>query len=152
MIIPKPSYDELSNPTVPHLKQRVDYLINSNQVKLSTIEVNSDEYELYIKLTNSPDEGHKIIGRGEAASIILAKKNNGIVASNNIKDIQQYIQEFNLKHITTGDILYEALSKGYITEVQGNLIWASMIAKRRKLGASTFSEFIKNRNSVKAIE
>jgi predicted nucleic acid-binding protein len=152
VIIPKPSYDELSNPTVPHLKQRVDYLINSNQVKLSTIEVNSDEYELYIKLTNSPDEGHKIIGRGEAASIILAKKNNGIVASNNIKDIQQYIQEFNLKHITTGDILYEALSKGYITEVQGNLIWASMIAKRRKLGASTFSEFIKNRNSVKAIE
>ncbi|HEX2952382.1 MAG TPA: hypothetical protein VHR47_00175, partial [Bacillota bacterium] len=63
--------------------------------------------------------------------------------SNNLKDISSYISEFELKHITTGDILIQALEKGYITEDDGNTIWALMLAKRRKLGASSFSEYIK---------
>lgn len=105
-----------------------------------------DAYTLYQKLTTSPDEEHKIIGPGEAASIALAKTNNGIVASNNLKDISSYITEFKLKHITTGDILIEALEKGFISEDDGNTIWASMLAKRRKLGASSFSEYIKFKN------
>jgi hypothetical protein len=43
----------------------------------------SETYTLYQKLTTSPDEGHKVIGPGEATSIALAKANNGVVASNN---------------------------------------------------------------------
>lgn len=142
VVIPKPAYDELSYPTTPHLKQRIDYLIDNNQASLATINVDSDTYALYQKLTISPDEGHKIIGPGEAASIALAKTNNGIVASNNLKDISSYISEFGLKHITTGDILIEALEKGCITEADGNTIWASMLVKRRKIGAASFSEYI----------
>lgn len=142
IVIPKPTYDELSYPTTPHLKKRIDHLIENNQATLESINVDSDAYALYQKLTTSPDEGHKIIGPGEAASIVLAKANNGIVASNNLKDISSYISEFELKHITTGDILIEALAKGYITEADGNAIWASMLAKRRKLGAASFSEYI----------
>lgn len=57
-----------------------------------------------------------------------------------------YIIEFELKHITTGDILIEALEKGYITEDDGNIIWASMLSKRRKIGASSFSEYKKLKN------
>jgi hypothetical protein len=143
LVIPKPAYDELSYPTTPHLKQRIDCLIIKKQASLATIDVGSDTYALYQKLTTSPDEGNKIIGPGEAASIALAKINNGIVASNNLKDISSYISEFKLKHITTGDILIKALENGFITEDAGNLIWASMIAKRRKLGALSFSEYIK---------
>ncbi|WP_104370669.1 hypothetical protein [Desulfocucumis palustris] len=142
VVIPKPVYDELSYPTTPHLKQRIDCLINNKQASLATINVGSDAYALYQKLTTSPDEGHKIIGPGEAASIVLAKTNNGIVASNNLKDISSYISEFELKHITTGDILIEALEKGFITEDDGNIIWASMLAKRRKLGVLSFPEYI----------
>lgn len=145
-MVPKPAYDELSYPTTPHLKQRIDYLISNKQVSLATIDIDSDAYVLYQKLTTSPDNGHKVIGPGEAASISLAKTNNGIVASNNLKDISSYINEFELKHITTGDILIEALAKGYITEYGGNTMWASMLAKRRKLGATSFSEYIKIRN------
>ncbi|CCQ93181.1 hypothetical protein CULT_1240025 [[Clostridium] ultunense Esp] len=44
----------------------------------------------------------------------MTKTNNGIVASNNLKDISSYISEFELKHITTGDILIEVLEKEYI--------------------------------------
>ena len=45
--------------------------------------------------------------------------------------------------MTTGDILVEAYNKGYITEAQGNTLWASMLSKRRKLGEKTFSDYIK---------
>lgn len=143
VVIPKPAYDELPHPTTPHLKQKIDYLINNNQASLATIDVGSETYTLYQKLTTYPDEGQKVTGPGEAAFIALAKTNNGIVASNNLKDISSYISEFRLRHITTGDILIEALKKGYITEDDGNAIWKSMLEKRRKLGATSFSEYIK---------
>lgn len=146
VVIPKPVYDELSYPTTPHLKQRIDFLIESNQISLVTINIDNDTYALYQKLTNHPDDGYKVIGPGEAAAIALAKTHNGIVASNNLKDISLYIDKYGLKHITTGDILIEALNKGYITEENGNNIWANMLAKRRKLGASSFSEYIKSKN------
>ncbi|MDD3350321.1 MAG: hypothetical protein PHC40_05710 [Eubacteriales bacterium] len=82
---------------------------------LQNINVDSDIYALYQKLTTTPDEGHKIIGPGEAASIALAKSVGGVVASNNLKDISSYIDEYELKHITTGDILIEAMEKESIT-------------------------------------
>ena len=142
IIIPKTVYDELSYPTTPQLKQRIDQLLKNGDASLFTIEVGTDEFILYQKLTSSPEGGHKIIGPGEAASISLAWVHDGIVASNNLKDIALYIDELKLKHITTGDILIEALEKGFITETEGNNIWASMIAKRRKLGAGSFTEYL----------
>lgn len=96
-------------------------------------------------MIEAPDSGHKIIGNGEAASIALAKQYNGIVAINNLKDIQIYIDEFNLQHKTTGDILVEAYNLKLITEEEGNYIWEQIINKRRKLGANTFSEYLKNK-------
>jgi len=146
IVIPKPAYDELAYPTTPQLKQRIDTLISSSQAVLQNINVDSDTYVLYQKLTTTPDEGHKIIGPGEAASIALAKTVGGVVASNNLRDISSYIDEYELKHITTGDILIEAMEKGLITEDDGNTIWTAMLAKRRKLGASSFSEYIKLKN------
>ncbi|MCR5478953.1 MAG: hypothetical protein K6F27_03720 [Ruminococcus sp.] len=146
IIIPKQTYNELAYPTTPHLKQRVDALINSGAAQIVDMSVDSKEYELFIKMTTNPDDGYKIIGDGEAASIALAKENNGILASNNFKDISYYVQKYSLAHVTTGDILVEALNKGIITEQQGNQIWFDMLSKRRKLGASSFSEYIRNHN------
>ena len=53
-------------------------------------------------------KGEKIIGKGEAAAIALAKTYNGIIASNNLKDISKYIEKYNLEHVATGDILVAA--------------------------------------------
>jgi hypothetical protein len=44
--------------------------------------------------------------------------------------------------VTTGDILVDAYQRGLITEAEGNAIWARMIAKRRKLGAASFSDYL----------
>lgn len=72
----------------------------------------------------------------------MAKERKGIIASNNLKDISTYIEEFGLIHYTTGDIMLMALNKGFINEEQGNIIWANMLSKRRKLGYLTFSDCI----------
>jgi predicted nucleic acid-binding protein len=143
IIIPKQSYKELSYPTTPHLKQRVDALIASGDAQLYDMDINSEEYKLYIQMTTNPEDGYKTIGDGEAASIALAKEQNGILASNNLRDVSHYISKYKLSHVTTGDILVEAMKKGLINEAQGNAIWASMLAKWRKLGAATFSDYLK---------
>ena len=117
-------------------------MIQAGDATIETITVGTDAYELYRKLTSHPDPGKKIIGRGEAASISLAKEKQGILASNNLRDISAYVAEYGLTHLTTGDILKMALDAGYIDESQGNTIWANMIARKRKLGYASFSDYL----------
>lgn len=146
-IIPRPVYTEICKPTIPHLKARIDTLLNQNLVTIQEISIDSEEYEIYYQLTEAPKENHKIIGNGEAASISLAKKYGGIVASNNLSDIQDYISEYHLQHTTTADILVDAYNQNIITESQGNTIWANMLAKRRRLGAPTFTDYLKSKQT-----
>ena len=145
IILPEQVYSELSHPRIPHLKRKTDKLKENGDIIIEGIEVDTEEYELYYKLTRNPDKGFKVIGKGEAAAITLAKSRGGILASNNMKDIVEYVDEYGLEHITTADILREALEKGYITEDVGNDIWSNMISKIRKLPNASFSEFLNNK-------
>lgn len=142
IIIPQQTYTELSYPYAPHLKQRIDVLIDMGDAKIMDILTESNDYDLYLQMTNNPQNGYKVIGQGEAASLILAKTNNGIIASNNLRDIGQYIKDWNLKYTTTADILVESFQKGIITEKDGNVIWTDMLAKKRKIGANSFTEYL----------
>lgn len=142
IVIPKPVYIEFCRPSISHLKARIDTMFAKGEVIIQDIVVGTDEFNTYYQLTESPTDGLKTIGKGEAASIALAKEKRGIVASNNLRDIDVYIKEFELEHTTTSDILVDAYQQGLITEVEGNSIWAAMVAKRRRLGANSFSEYI----------
>lgn len=142
IVIPGPVFTELSNPCIPHIKSRTDILLNKAAASVYQIETDQEEYQLYRELIRGTKDG-KAIGKGEAAGIALAKTYNGILASNNWKDIAPYIDKYNLKHIDTGHILLEGLEKGLITESEGNLAWQKMLNKNRKLPESTFSEYLK---------
>lgn len=142
IILPRETYDEISHPHIFHLKNKVDILVADKKIEIVDMDVDSEEFRIYQKLTEAPEPNHKIIGSGEAASIALSKVYNGILASNNLKDIRQYLGEMHLKHTTTGDILKKALINKIITENDGNLIWKAMLAKRRKLGTESFSEYL----------
>ena len=143
IVLPEPVYQELCNPAVPHIKHRADMMIHSRDVSVKAIELGTEAYTLYSELTRN-EKGRKSIGRGEAGGIALAKTYNGILASNNYKDIAIYIEKYNLKHIDTGRILTEALEKGLITEEDGNVIWQKMLDKRRKLPAGSFTEYLES--------
>lgn len=141
MVLPEPVYQELSNPCITHLKQQADQLVKVNDMSIKTIDLGAEEYKIYNALINGAD-GRIIIGKGEASGIALAKTYNGILASNNYKDIKTYIDEYNLRHIDTGHILKEALDKGLITELDGNNIWSQMLSKRRMLPARSFTDYL----------
>lgn len=141
IVLPEPVYQELANPSIPHIKQRADNMIRTKDISVKTIELDTEEYKLYMQLVRG-EKGQKRIGRGEAGGIALAKTYHGILASNNYKDIAPYIEKYNLRHIDTGQILTEALERGLITEEEGNNIWNKMLAKKRKLPANTFSEYL----------
>jgi len=143
VVLPKQVYDELSNPSIPHIKRKVNQLCSNGDISTKEILTNTEEYKLYYELAIEPPKGEKIIGKGEAAAIALAKTYGGIIASNNLKDISKYIEKYDLEHITTGDILVAALNKGYIDETTGDGIWRDMIAKRRMLPTATFTEYLK---------
>ena len=146
--IPQQVYNELSHPGTPQLKMRADALINNGDAAISPIMMDTPEFNLYSKLTTAPDEGHSIIGKGEAATLALASTSGGVVASNNLKDVAAYVSELGLRHITTGDILKEALDAALITEIDGNNIWSAMLAKRRRIGAASFSDYLHTQKKV----
>lgn len=78
IVLPEPVYQELSNPSIPHIKQRADIMINSKDVSVKTIDTGTEEYKLYVELVRGK-MGQKSIGRGEADgnsiwSKMLAKK------------------------------------------------------------------------------
>ena len=118
-------------------------MVLKKEVVVAAIQANTEAYRLYRKRGSSPDSGHLIIGRGEASAIALAKVRGGAVASNNLRDVKTYIEEFGLELITTGDILKEALNRGLISEEEGKDLWQKMLRKRRKLGYASFSEYLK---------
>ena len=124
------------------MKTRTDALVKSGDAIIQSILTDTTEFRLYTKLTSLPDNGHSIIGKGEAAAIALASTKKSIIASNNLKDVAQYVSELGLRHITTGDILKRALEVSLITESDGNNIWNAMHAKRRKIGAVSFTDYL----------
>lgn len=142
IILPAQVYEELSNPVVPQFGEYVQSLIGGGFATICGIQVGTVEYRLYRKLTEAPEPGHRIIGKGEASAIALAKANGGILASNNLRDVGAYVAEFGLRHMTTGDILSDAYTNGLISEAAGNHIWADMLARRQRLGFSSFSEYL----------
>lgn len=141
IILPMQVYDEIKK--VPPLLKRIEAMKLNNQLMVESIMLGTDEYNDYYTLSVNPPAGEKIIGKGEAAAIALTKKYNGTLASNNARDIMNYVNKYNLKHIMTGDILIEALNKQIITEDEGNIIWANMLNKRRMLPATTFTDYLK---------
>ena len=142
IILPAQVFNELQK--VPHLCARINALKNNGDLCIESMEVGSTEYKDYLQMISAPEKGMRIIGRGEAAGIAMAKERNGTLASNNLRDIRPYVEKYEISHITTGDILIEAMEAGIISEADGNTIWADMLRKRRMLPTTTFSDYLKS--------
>lgn len=146
VIIPYEVYDEFSEVAI--LKKRIDDLHYEGFLEIEDFDVESEGYDLFLKLCNGDFTGRKI-GDGEAAAIALAVDNNGILASNNTRDIADAVKYFNLTRIRTGDILVKAFNINMITEEEGNKIWDKMIIQNRYLTENSFSDYLKKHPNTK---
>ena len=117
-------------------------------LEIEDFDVESEGYNLFLKLCNGDFTGRKI-GDGEAAAIALAVENSGILASNNTRDIADAVKYFNLTRIRTGDILVKAFNINMITEEEGNKIWDKMINQNRYLTENSFSDYLKKHPNTK---
>lgn len=141
MIIPRQVYNEIS--TVAHLQQKIDVMVSNGNLTIEDLLVGSEENNLYLDLTDyTRSITLPLIGKGEAAAIVLSKKNNGILASNNFRDVKYYVELYGLNHISTSDIMYKAYNDGLISVSEADSIWTQMVAKRRKLPFSTFTDYL----------
>ncbi|MBQ6099688.1 MAG: nucleic acid-binding protein [Methanobrevibacter sp.] len=140
VIIPYEVYEEFSRVII--LKKRIDDLHYEGFLEIRDFDVESESYTLFLKLCDGEFTGRKI-GDGEAAAITLAVENNGILASNNTRDINDAVKHFNLTRIRTGDILVKAFNCDMITEKEGNEIWNKMLNQKRYLTEKSFSDYLK---------
>lgn len=142
LILPQEVFLELSNPSIPHIGKQMKELINGGQMKTIGIMTGTKEATLFYEMTGTPAGGFRPIGRGEAAALALAKVYNGTIASNNLRDVSAYSKRYQIRHITTGYILAQALEKGLIDEKEGNQIWSNMLSRRRRLRTKTFTAYL----------
>ena len=143
IVIPQFVYEEFCRPCVQHLRHKLDNMLNMKAVLKMEIENDSVEGKLFRKLTKNPEQDRAVIGKGEASALVLAKSNGGICASNNLRDVKQYAEEFGIPIMTTADILTEAFSTSYITLEEGDNIWKAMVYKGRRLPAGSFGDYLR---------
>lgn len=124
----------------------------SGDLMVDSMEAGSAEYCDYLRMITAPESGIRIIGKGEAAGIAMVRERGGTLASNNLRDIAYYVGKYGLKHITTGDILMEALHSGIIPETEGDEIWANMLRRRRMLPTATFTDYMKMKTNNSSTE
>ena len=119
-------------------------LVDENFIEVCDYDADIEMKEFIDDLANAKLLSRKI-GLGEASAIALAVKHNGILATNNTRDIAEAIKKFNIKRIKTGDIFVKAYNECLISEEHANELWAKMISKNRYLTEDTFSVYL-NKN------
>lgn len=135
IIVPEAVENELAN-----MKRSTKYKyvyfdlkdkIDDESIKIEEIPATSvlaQEYGDLISGTNS-----KRIGKGEAATIVLAKNLSGTVASNNLRDILPYVKDGVPPYVCTDEILYLFYKEGHMSIEEGKKIWNEMKNYGRKL-------------------
>jgi predicted nucleic acid-binding protein len=144
ILIPFEVYDEIKK--YNKLENRINNLIKQNKVRVVQIEYESEAQDLFNEFCYQPKHNYPYIGKGEAACLSLAIAKQASIGSNNLKDVYTYCKYYNLKLITTEDILLFALDNNYIDLKRGNNIRKKMRLNKRKLPYDTFSMCVKNRS------
>lgn len=129
--IPEYVYEEFQK-APQYIIEPIEYLIELNFLKIKDIETD-EEYEVFLKFKRNIYT-KKPVGNGEASAMALAKVHDGIIASNNSKDVILTVEVEGIPWIKTGDILEEAIDSKIITMNEGNKLWIEMLSKGRYLG------------------
>ena len=96
----------------------------------------ADEYFRLTQASRKP----RPLGPGEAAVLSYARLQDGTVASNNLRDVRAYCEQYHMVLITTADIMCHAVAQGIMTVAEGEDLWKGMKARRRRLPDGDFAD------------
>lgn len=142
IVIPEQVYEELMHDTTPP-----DVKTNFKKLKKGFVEIRelpflSQEYSTYKLIERGFwSKTNKVCGKGESATMALAHLNNGIVASNNLSDVEEYIESLDIELITSSMILSKAVEKDIVSEDTADILWKGMDKEGIDLPKNSFSEY-----------
>ena len=144
IVIPDIVHEELkklkSDRVPSYLWENLERMINDGKIAIYTIAIGEEAtIQEYLRLIENNQ-----IGKGEAATIAIAKTVKGYTASNNYKDIRRFIDSGEIENISTIDILCEAYVKKLKTIDEVEKIKAEMIKRRRKLPFESMHDILKD--------
>ena len=129
VIVPLVVAHEILDPGTPqHIRDNFNELVNLEFVEVRGMELDSPEHDLF----NDIKRNYEFMGAGEAAVIALTQENGGVIASNNLRDVKDYVDDYDLNLITTAFILAIAYEKHIKTKEELDKIWTDMINNGRK--------------------
>lgn len=142
IIIPEQVYSEIMAENTPAIVKTNFKNLKNRFVEIKEISFLSQEYTTYNLIKKGLwSKTGKICGSGESAAITLAHLNNGLVASNNLSDVEEYIESLDIELITSSMILSKAVERDIISKENANDLWKGMINKGIKLPKEFFSDY-----------
>lgn len=142
IIIPEQVYSEIMAENTPAIVKKNFKNLKNRFVEIKEISFLSQEYTTYNLIKKGLwSKTGKICGSGESAAITLAHLNNGLVASNNLSDVEEYIESLDIELITSSMILSKAVERDIISKENANDLWKGMINKGIKLPKKSFSDY-----------
>ena len=114
IIIPEEVYNEIMVENTPSIVKKNFKNLKKGFVEIQEISFASPEYITYKSIQKGFwSKTGKVCGSGESAAIALAHLNNGIVASNNLCDVFEYVESLEIELITSSMILTECIIINY---------------------------------------
>lgn len=142
IIIPEQVYSEIMAENTPAIVKKNFKNLKNRFVEIKEISFLSQEYTTYNLIKKGLwSKTGKICGSGESAAITLAHLNNGLVASNNLSDVEEYIESLDIELITSSMILSKAVERDIISKENTDDLWKGMINKGIKLPKESFSDY-----------
>lgn len=142
IIIPEQVYSEIMAENTPAIVKTNFKNLKNRFVEIKEISFLSQEYNTYNLIKKGLwSKTGKICGSCESAAITLAHLNKGLVASNNLSDVGEYIESLDIELITSSMILSKAVERDIISKENANDLWKGMINKGIKLPKKSFSDY-----------
>lgn len=142
IIIPEQVYSEIMAENTPAIVKKNFKNLKNRFVEIKEISFLSQEYTTYNLIKKGLwSKTGEICGSGESAAITLAHLNNGLVASNNLSDVEEYIESLDIELITSSMILSKAVERDIISKENADDLWKGMINKGIKLPKESFSDY-----------
>jgi len=124
---------ELSNHS--NTKEIIDNFLNFGIATIMQFPSNNQIKKEYAMLRRK-------FGNGESACMAVARFNDNVLASSNLKDIKEYCTTYNIEYLTTMDFLVEAFNADIFDEATCDLFIYDVKSKGSKLPCNTIKEYL----------
>ena len=135
--------ERLQTPLI-RLDNKKEKVQGAGEVYIRDIDPFSDMGIKYNELKES-------MGQGESAAIsmlLYSEEKPACLASNNLKDISKYVEDYGITLWTTADVLVKAEELGIITHESAINLWDKMLEDNLYLPENSYEEYSKRKKAV----